>query len=140
MSIKNKTGIQLIAKERKEQIKKHGRTIKKDEIHNSDNQLAIGAEMLLAAEQQPIEHPDREFQIIAMRALGINYPENGYTFEQCINTALTMAKKTREEESKLQKAILALNQINQCSDCGSYAASIVYMKGIADKCLESLKQ
>jgi hypothetical protein len=44
----------------------------------------------------PYLKSEQEFQIIAMRALGINYPENGHTFEQCINSVLMMAKKKEE--------------------------------------------
>lgn len=46
------TGIDLIAKERKEQIEKHGRTIEQDVMYNDNEQLAIGAEMLLAVEHE----------------------------------------------------------------------------------------
>lgn len=41
-----KAGIELIAQERKEQIEKHGRTIKRDVSENIDNQLMIAAEIL----------------------------------------------------------------------------------------------
>ncbi len=42
-----KTGIELIAQERKEQIEKHGRTIASDVIQNQSQELAIGAIALL---------------------------------------------------------------------------------------------
>jgi hypothetical protein len=42
-----KTGIQLIAQERKEQIEKHGRTIAMDRKNNKKQQLRIGAKFLL---------------------------------------------------------------------------------------------
>lgn len=45
-----KSGIELIAKERQEQIEKHGRTIEHDVENNDNEQLAMGAEMLLAVE------------------------------------------------------------------------------------------
>ncbi len=38
-----KTGIELIAEERQEQITKHGRTIEADVVTNSDYQLRIAA-------------------------------------------------------------------------------------------------
>jgi hypothetical protein len=41
------TGIDLIAKERKEQIEKHGRTIEKDVTENDNGQLKYGAVALL---------------------------------------------------------------------------------------------
>lgn len=43
-----KTGIELIAEERKEQIEKHGRTIENDVQQNGSYQLSIGASKLLA--------------------------------------------------------------------------------------------
>ncbi len=43
-----KTGIELIAKEREEQIKKHGRTIRSDVAQNDNDQLETAAMMLLA--------------------------------------------------------------------------------------------
>lgn len=52
------TGIELIADERQEQIEDHGRTIEKDVVENENNQLARGAEMLLASEHD--EGIDRE--------------------------------------------------------------------------------
>ena len=42
-----KTGIELIAIERQEQIEKHGRTIHYDIENNTDSQLQLGAEALL---------------------------------------------------------------------------------------------
>lgn len=41
------TGIKLIAKERKEQLTKHGRTVQEDVDCNDDNQLPIAAMLLL---------------------------------------------------------------------------------------------
>lgn len=43
-----KTGIELIAIEREEQIWKHGRTIELDVLQNSERQLVHAARMLLA--------------------------------------------------------------------------------------------
>jgi hypothetical protein len=42
-----KTGIELIADERKEQIEKHGRSVECDVKFNSHYQLTIGAELLI---------------------------------------------------------------------------------------------
>lgn len=51
-----KTGIELIAEERKEQIEKHGRTIKLDVFHNGNKELTRAAcaliSPLLDGEQQ----------------------------------------------------------------------------------------
>ena len=44
-----KTGIKLIAQERREQIEKHGRTLEKDKKFNCAGELALAAEMLLAS-------------------------------------------------------------------------------------------
>lgn len=41
-----KTGIELIAIERKEQIEKHGRTVDKDCLYNAVNQLSYAASIL----------------------------------------------------------------------------------------------
>jgi len=41
-----KTGIELIAIERKEQIEKHGRSIEKDKLENDKGQLGAGASLL----------------------------------------------------------------------------------------------
>jgi len=46
-TIHMKTGIELIAQERAEQIEKHGRTVEKDVIENGFNQLKSSAIMLL---------------------------------------------------------------------------------------------
>lgn len=43
-----KSGIELIAQEREEQIHKHGRTIGHDVLQNKHGQLVKGAECLLA--------------------------------------------------------------------------------------------
>lgn len=49
-----KTGIELIAKERQEQIEKHGRTIADDVKYNYAGQLAMAAEFLMQpGEYQP---------------------------------------------------------------------------------------
>lgn len=45
--IMKKTGIELIAQERREQIEKHGRTVQDDVIFNWDGQLRIGAVRLI---------------------------------------------------------------------------------------------
>lgn len=42
-----KTGIELIAIERKEQIEKHGRAVEKDVFQNNDRELSIAASELL---------------------------------------------------------------------------------------------
>jgi hypothetical protein len=44
------TGIELIAEERREQIEKHGITVKYDAEYNTEEQLANAAELLVAAD------------------------------------------------------------------------------------------
>lgn len=52
-----KSGIELIAEERQEQIVKHGRTIELDVLQNKDGQLCHGASLLLQKfEGSPFEH------------------------------------------------------------------------------------
>lgn len=50
-----KSGIELIAEERKEQIEKHGRSIAKDVELNGDGQLAFGAKILLSTSRSEQE-------------------------------------------------------------------------------------
>ncbi len=52
------TGIELIAKERQEQIEKHGRTIEQDVKYNNFGQLVDAAKWLLDADQVEPEHFD----------------------------------------------------------------------------------
>lgn len=53
-----KTGIELIADERKEQIEKHGRTVKSDAFHNDGKQLTWGAVQLFSREFGYATDPD----------------------------------------------------------------------------------
>ena len=59
------TGIELIKKEREEQILKHGRTTEKDVQQNGSYQLAIGASKLLAypAECQNYQLPPNGWDV-----------------------------------------------------------------------------
>jgi hypothetical protein len=51
-----KTGIELIAEERREQIEKHGRTIELDVVLNTNQQLSDAAAMLCYGDE--INYPD----------------------------------------------------------------------------------
>lgn len=57
-----KTGIELITEERQEQIQKHNRSIEKGIEQNDNDQLSIGAYMLLAVDYEegidPESYPD----------------------------------------------------------------------------------
>lgn len=73
------TGIQLIARERKEQIEKHGRTIKQDVRLNENEQLAQGAEMLLAVSHEEgidsMSFPDGWDHDVCEKMIGKPYKE-----------------------------------------------------------------
>src|SRR5688572_5995972 len=73
------TGVGLIAIERLEQINKHGRTIERDNKENSAEQLATGAEMLLAMSHEegidPQTFPDGWDHDICQHMLGKPYKE-----------------------------------------------------------------
>lgn len=47
-----KTGLELIATERQEQIEKHGKTTEKDVANNDYMQLSLGALMLLSVDYE----------------------------------------------------------------------------------------
>ncbi len=55
------TGINLIAKERQEQIEKHNRTIEKDVIENEDGELGYGAIALIGGIEE--DFPDWDYEI-----------------------------------------------------------------------------
>jgi hypothetical protein len=73
------SGIGLMAQERREQIDKHGRTIERDDKENSAEQLATGAEMLLAMSHEegidPQTFPDGWDHDICEHMLGKPYKE-----------------------------------------------------------------
>lgn len=73
------TGIQLIEKERTEQIQKHGRTIEKDVIENDSRQLSLGALMLLSVDyEEGIDsesYPDGWDKDICAKMIGKSYEE-----------------------------------------------------------------
>ena len=52
-----KTGIELIAEERHEQIEKHGRTVEKDITDNRFNQLTDAAIMILQTDRHKMTPP-----------------------------------------------------------------------------------
>lgn len=54
-------GIELIAKEREEQIKKHGRTVEQDVKYNNYNQLSIFASTLCSVETENIDLENVDF-------------------------------------------------------------------------------
>lgn len=65
-----KTGIELIAIERQEQIEKHGRTIAKDVIENPNEELKYGAMAALEGYEFlfPIDWADDICRIIANKS------------------------------------------------------------------------
>lgn len=50
-----KTGIELIAEERREQIEKHGRTLEKDSEINTNHELCWAASLLVTTPDQDID-------------------------------------------------------------------------------------
>jgi len=60
-----KSGTELIAEERQEQIEKHGRTIVSDKAQNSSYQLSIAASKMLAypAEAHNVEVPPNGWDV-----------------------------------------------------------------------------
>lgn len=74
-----KTGIELIADERWEQVKKHGRTIEKDLQLNDNEQLSMAAEMLLAVSHEegidPMSFPDGWDHDICQKMISKSYKE-----------------------------------------------------------------
>lgn len=57
-------------------------------------------------------------QIIKLRALGINHPETGYTFEQAINTVIYLAGHYKNELTAANKRIEELeNVLKECVRC-----------------------
>lgn len=74
-----KSGIELIAEERQEQIVKHNRTIEKDVKENHSQQLSLGAEMLLAVEHEegidPYSYPEGWDEEICNKMIAKPYKE-----------------------------------------------------------------
>lgn len=68
-----KTGIELIAEERQEQIEKHGRTVQSDVEHNEEGQL-LGAIMMIASNiafaSAGLEMPKEAFEDLRPKGWG----------------------------------------------------------------------
>jgi hypothetical protein len=56
-----KTGIELIAAERQEQIEKHGRTIESDVKYNKDTQLSFGAAILTCPNPEQYQKAENNY-------------------------------------------------------------------------------
>lgn len=73
------TGIELIAKERKEQIEKHGRTIEQDVQQNRQDQLSKAAIMLLSVDYEegidPKSYPSGWDQEMCLKMINKSYKE-----------------------------------------------------------------
>lgn len=69
-----KTGIELIAQERQEQIEKHGRTIEQDATMNEDGQMIDAAIQLLSVEYNEgwdsYNTPSGWYKVIMARMIG----------------------------------------------------------------------
>lgn len=73
------TGIELIAEERRQQIHKHGRTVEDDADQNDNNQLSLGALMLLSIDYEEgidsVSFPDGWDHDICNHMLSKTYKE-----------------------------------------------------------------
>lgn len=88
-----KTGIELIAEERKEQIEKHGKTIEFDVENNDLNQLTAGAHTLMV---YPTLHEQNNDVI--RRRKPIDWDDNLW---------LKMCKKSYTERLSIAGALIA---------------------------------
>lgn len=70
-----KTGIELIAEERREQIEKHGRTPRHDKGHNAQEQLPTAAIRLLQINRHEIPAPFMWSESIWERMMNKPYKE-----------------------------------------------------------------
>lgn len=69
------TGIELIAKERQEQLEKHGRTIERDMDENCNNELRDGAMVLMSDWPMIMDFPKEWQGPIMERAIAKSYKE-----------------------------------------------------------------
>jgi len=96
------TGVELIAKEREQQISKHGRTIEKDLQQNNCYQLAIGAAKILAfpAESYHYEIPPNGWDIDLYKKNGkqVLYRQacDRWSFNRCRDRSLECAEGEEE--------------------------------------------
>ena len=67
--MKAKTGIELIAQERQEQIEKHGRTVERDYAENPELQLLQGAHELLHIYPSELRFPKNWDKAIVHRMI-----------------------------------------------------------------------
>lgn len=70
-----KSGIELIAIEREEQFKKHGRTISEDAIQNSNRELIAGASALLCPIPCASDFPKHWDENIVSKMFSKSYKE-----------------------------------------------------------------
>jgi len=74
-----KTGLELIAQERKEQIEKHGRTVEHDVNENNNEELSLAALMLLSVDyEEGIDdksYPDGWGEDLCAKMIGKSYKE-----------------------------------------------------------------
>lgn len=68
-------GVQLIDKERREQVEKHGRTLTHDIVENTFNQLTDGAMMLLMEDRQKMNKPSNWDKEIWLKMINKPYKE-----------------------------------------------------------------
>lgn len=70
-----KSGAELIAIERQEQIDKHGRTIERDVKENTNNELAIAAMLLLDKYPSAVGFPENWDQELVQKMISKPYKD-----------------------------------------------------------------
>lgn len=100
--MEQKSGIELIAIERQEQIEKHGRTIEADRIQNADGQLLHAAKMLISNSRVEQEYGCPKGWDSGIYQKMIN---KGKLKQLVVAGALYMAENTRLGENKYQQDI-----------------------------------
>lgn len=98
------TGIELIAKERQEQIEKHGRTVQKDVENNYGRELAKGAAVLI---HDDITSPRKRFGVmptkwddeICLKMCNKNYKERLIIAGALIAAELDRIEAGRQDSS-----------------------------------------
>lgn len=111
---KMKTGIELIAAERNEQINKHGRTLEKDIETNSDNQLLVAAHDLICG-PKPSDLPKGWDKKVWEKMAAKNYTDRLITAGALIAAELDRVNelRRRRDEKKQSSNSERLNKIDE---------------------------
>jgi phosphoenolpyruvate-protein kinase (PTS system EI component) len=90
-----KTGIELIAEERREQIEKHKHSIEEDRKYNGNGELILAVHALLIEDEEHADGLAAKIRVQEMPA--------GWDYDACVK----MAKKTRLERLVIAGALIA---------------------------------